>query len=120
MKSANNKETILVILTGFTVIGLLIHNNAIITAGVIISVLSLISAKAEKWIVFLWLKMAHVLGWVNSKILLSIVFYIFLTPLSLLKKLLSSTDSLKLKQPENTNWVNREHQFTKTDLEETF
>jgi hypothetical protein len=120
LKAINNKETILVILTGFTIIGLLIHNNTVIAAGVIISVLSLVSVIVEKWIVFLWLKFAHILGWVNSRILLSVVFYVFLTPLSLLKKLFSSTDSLKLKQPQNTTWVNRGHVFTKDDLEETF
>ena len=120
MKENKNKEIILVIFTGLTVLGLVVDKKPVIITGIAISVLSLILPIVEKWIVFSWLKLTHILGWINSKILLTLVFYLFLTPISLLKKLFSSTDSLKLKQPQNTNWVNREHLFTKIDLEQPF
>lgn len=35
-----------------------------------------------------WMAMAHVLGWVNTRILLSIMFFAVLTPLSLLMRML--------------------------------
>lgn len=36
----------------------------------------------------LWMKLGHVLGWINSRILLSILFFGLITPMSLVLKLL--------------------------------
>jgi len=116
----NNRSTILVIVVGFTLLGLLSHKTGLIWTGCCVGILALASSIIEHWIVWVWNKIAHILGTINSKLLLTLTFFLILVPLSLLKKLFSKTDSLKLKQPTDTMWTIRDHQYTKEDLQETF
>ncbi len=120
MASKNSKTDILVIVLGFSIIGLLAKNTAVVWGAVSVGVLSLLSPKIEAGILWVWNKIAHVMGWVMSKVLLGIVFYVFLLPLSILKRLFSSTDSLKLKRPDNTIWVTRNHKYVREDVTELF
>lgn len=118
--NSDGKGTILVIVTGLVLLGLVFKNNALIWAGIVISIVSMLSVKIESLIIHAWMKLAFVLGWINSRILLTIIFYLFLVPLSLLKRLFSSQDPLKLKKPENSLWIIRDHEYTKEDMEEPF
>lgn len=36
---------------------------------------------------WLWMKFAHILGWINTRLLLALVFFLVLTPLGLMAKL---------------------------------
>src|ERR1035437_7355787 len=102
---SDNGSSILVIVTGFVLLGLLLKKASLIWAGARVGVLSLASETIQGWIIYLWFRLAHILGWINSRILLTVVFYLFLTPLSFFKKVFSSEDSLKLKKPKNSLWV---------------
>jgi hypothetical protein len=42
----------------------------------------------------LWMKMGHVLGWINTRIILGLVFFVIFAPVALLLKLLGK-DALK-------------------------
>lgn len=116
----NNTSSILVIVMGLCVFELLFKNGIFIRTGVGIGILSLLSKKIESLIVYLWFKLAFVLGFINSKILLSLVFYVFLVPLATLKKIFSSENSLKLKKPETSLWIHRDHEYEKGDITEPF
>ena len=107
-------NSILVIVTGLSLLGLLYKNNIFISIGVGVGILSLLSKKIESAINYAWFKLAFVLGWINSRILLTIIFYIFLFPLSLLKKIFSSQDALKLKKPEKFCHFPNKRPITKT------
>ncbi len=54
-----------------------------------------------------WLKFAEVLGGINSKILLFIVFYLVLTPMGLVAKL-SGFDPMKKKHKVESYYIKRE------------
>lgn len=71
----------------------------------------------ESAIVWVWEKFALALGWINTRIILSLVFFIFLTPFAVLARLFSKNSNLKLKNKENTTFVERNHTYTKKDLE---
>lgn len=50
-----------------------------------------------------WMKVGHVLGWINTRILLGIVFYAIVTPLGLLSRMLGKDHmNLRLKEPVDT------------------
>ena len=50
-----------------------------------------------------WMKVGHVLGWINTRILLGIVFYAIVTPLGLLSRMLGKDNmSLRLKGSVDT------------------
>lgn len=83
----------------------------------IVGVISLAIPVAGDWIVKIWFKIAEVLGWINSRILLSVIFYVFLYPISLLAKL-SKSNPLNLKQAKGETFYEiRDHKYTRDDLE---
>jgi len=69
-----------------------------------------------------WLGVSHVLGTVVSKILLTLVFFVVVTPIGLTRKLLG-IDSLKLKSfrcGEDSVMTVRNHTFTGQDMEKPY
>lgn len=56
-----------------------------------------------------WMKFAFVLGWVNTRVLLGLFFYLILTPIGLILRL-TGKDLLGLKIDRNASsyWVKRE------------
>ena len=44
----------------------------------------------------LWWRLAHVLGWINSRILMTVIFFLILTPVGVIRRL-GGADSLRLK-----------------------
>lgn len=65
---------------------------------------------------FLWEKLAEALGWFNSKVILSIVFFVVLTPFALLYRLFNR-DSLFFKKRKSTYYTKRDHVYQGKDLE---
>ncbi len=66
-----------------------------------------------------WLGFSAVLGAINSKILLTLVYYLVLTPIALLYRL-THRDPLSLKRAADSgrsHWIVRDHQFGPRDLE---
>ncbi|MEM7550916.1 MAG: SxtJ family membrane protein [Bacteroidota bacterium] len=116
MKLNTTYKNILVIIAGLLIFFQIFKHEYFFYAALLISLLSLISSNLANLINTGWLKLALALGWVNSRILLSIVFYIFLTPIALISRLFNR-DILMLKKNQNSLYVKREHQYNKSDLE---
>ena len=57
----------------------------------------------------LWMSLAGILGWINTRILLGLIFYLLFTPIGLIMRVLQR-DVLKRKIDPNvdTYWVDRE------------
>ena len=66
-----------------------------------------------------WISIAHALGTINTKIMLTLVFFLFLTPLSFLRRLFTP-DPLNIKPPKETLLIPREHLYTAEDLENPY
>lgn len=84
--------------------------------GFVIGVVSLLSTRFTDIIVLIWSKIMKALGFVNSHILLSAIFFIILLPISLLYKIFNR-DSLNMKSGKQTYFTDRNKKFTSTDLE---
>lgn len=54
-----------------------------------------------------WMGLAHVLGWVNSRILLSVVFYCVVTPIGVMQRLLGRNVLRRRRENSETYWVRR-------------
>lgn len=120
MRKDETLKNILVIVTGLLVLAFIFKgensiNIYFLIASTVIGVLSLISNTLAQLIEKVWFKIGHVLGWINTRILLTIVFYVFLFPMSLIYKL-TSKDGLNRKNPKNTVFETRDHWYTKDDL----
>ena len=81
-----------------------------------VGVLSLMSTAAANGILWIWNKIALVLGWINTRILLAVVFYLFLYPVALLYRL-SASNPLRLRNRDASVFDTRNHTYTKADLE---
>ncbi len=85
-----------------------------IGSGIIIPILL-------KPIYILWMTFAVILGWVMTRVILSLVFYLIMTPIGLLTRLLGE-DSLALKKSNSESyWNNRDRNYeTSQDYEKQF
>jgi len=110
-------KSILVIVIGLLIISLIFKNQTIHHIGLSLGVICLASSRISDFILWMWYKIAQVLGWVNSKILLTIVFYIFLFPISLLSKVFSKNNSYIKSNRTDTMFIERNHLFSKDDFE---
>jgi hypothetical protein len=72
------------------------------------------------WVAWGWLKFAHVIGTVNTKIILTLIFFVILTPIALCYRLFYG-DTLKIKHKNpDSNWHRRDHTYEKSDLEKAW
>lgn len=109
-------NTILVIVTGLLVFYLIFENEWFVYSAVSIGVLSLLSAKIAELIVKAWFGIAQVLGYINSRIILSVIFFLILFPLSLLSRL-TGKPALQIKRQDGSYFTDRNHLFLKEDFE---
>lgn len=108
-------KSILVIVIGFLILHLIFKINSLFYISLTIGVLSLLSSKFDTFLLYIWEKIALVLGWINTRIILSLTFFIFLTPLGVLSRLFSK-DNLQIKNNNTTTFTKRNHKYSKDDL----
>ena len=114
----------IVMVVGFAIIGsLLFFFSKRPMVGQVFLIISaslipifLLSAFLSRIILTLWFKLAVVLGWINGRILLSVVFFVLLIPFALISRLFTK-DPLKLSLKSKETFVKRGHVFEKRDLE---
>lgn len=117
MQNQDRYKTILVIVTGLLVIAWIFKLELLTKIAILIGLVSVFIPIAARGIEWVWLKLAHVLGWVNSKILLSLIFFIFLLPIAWISRLFTK-DPLKLNGRQlKTLYAERNHLYKKEDLE---
>jgi len=90
--------------------------------GMILHVVNMIKPQVYRPVAIVWLGLSDLLGAVVSRILLSIVFFLVVTPISLLRRMFGK-DSLKLKvfkAGQDSVMVERNHVFVGADLERPY
>lgn len=120
--SAQSKDTSLAFIFIFTILTLYKKEFHFVYPALIFSLISMTFPTLFKPLAFLWFGFAEVMGTIMSKILLSIVFFTIITPLTFLIKLMG-VDSMRIKAWHNgkeTAFIDRNHQFTKADIEKPY
>jgi Saxitoxin biosynthesis operon protein SxtJ len=119
MKEQRGKhiETLLVIATGMTIFFLVTKRIEFLYVAVGVAVVGLIFPFAAKYIHLGWMGIAKVLGFINSHIILGLIFFLFLTPLALIRRL-GRKDLLQLrKRSSGSYFTERNHKYSGKDLE---
>jgi hypothetical protein len=91
-------------------------------AAMLLHVLNMVVPQIYKPVAVIWLGLSDLLGAVVPKILLSVVFFIVVAPIAILRRL-AGKDSLKLrafKASKDSVMVERNHIFTSRDLERPY
>ena len=113
------EETIkaqLVIVIGLLALSYLFNAEILVPISLGLGLVFLIIPKLGDLIVKGWFKLAEGLGWINSRILLSIIYFFILFPTSLLRKF-SKKDNLMLKGKKlKTTFETRNKTYEKKDL----
>ncbi len=92
------------------------------SASGVVLLVSLIFPKALKVIYFPWMVLATIIGWVMTRVILTVLFFGVLTPISFLMKILGK-DLLneKLEPAAESYWIQRKQRIAnKTDFERQF
>jgi polyferredoxin len=91
--------------------------------GAVLLALGLIWPRALKYVYIVWMSLAIVLGYIVSTVLLTIFFFLVITPIGLIARLAGKDFlSLKLNRQAPTYWLAREGKSPKTpaDYERQF
>ena len=111
------RESVLVIAIGFAVLYFLVHKPWMAVVALIVAGAGLFVPLLAKWITIAWLKLAHVLGWINGRILLAVIFFLVLTPLALLRRAMKRDPMRVVDRSATSHWTSRDHTYAPTDIE---
>ena len=114
MKKDTSKSTILVIVIGFLVLYLAFHLKWMLLIALGVGLIGISSANLSQKIEWAWMQLAKVLGYIVPNIILSVLFFLFLFPLSLLAKI-SGKDPLMLSPKHKSYFIN-----VKKDLDKNY
>lgn len=96
------KDTGMAIVLIFLLLGFFIKNLLFFKIAIPILIINMICPIVYKPVAIVWLGLSHLLGTIVSKILLTIIFLLVVTPIGLFRRLLGY-DSLKLKKFKKGN-----------------
>lgn len=117
-KEKNNPiKTVLTIVVGLTIIYMITKLQWTIIAALTVGFTSLMSKQICRWVDFVWRKLAWILSLIIPNILLSIIYYFLLFPISLLAKLFGKKDPLCLKNEQTSMFVSVNKKFGKRSFE---
>ncbi|NTW98977.1 MAG: hypothetical protein HGB35_03435 [Geobacteraceae bacterium] len=110
-------ETIIVLAAFLLLLNLISHRSALVIAAFVLMLIGLFAKPVAGIISRSWLKFAELLGAANSRILLFLIFFLFLTPLALLFRMFTK-NPLQLKRVSDLQslYVERNHLYSRTDF----
>jgi hypothetical protein len=117
MKKEKYLETMITISTGFTVLFLLFNVKTFIFIAAGIGLIAVFWKKAAMFISWLWFKLGEAMGFVSSKIILTLVFYVVLMPLALLSRLFKNDNLLLRKGSLNSIFFDVNRKYSPEDFE---
>lgn len=111
-----NKEwkTILSFASALILLFLILKHSFLIILALVLLLAGITSGTLRRIISEGLLRFSHFMGRVNTKILLLLVFFVILTPLAMIRRMVSKPSR---NQDKITNWHTRNHVFQSVDLE---
>ena len=126
MSTPNNnnqaKDTGLALVLILLIIEYIKRPNWLTVAAMTVLVLVMTWPSLFKPLARIWFGFSHILGGVVSKVLLTLVFFIVVTPIGLIRKVFGA-DPMKLsiwKKSSNSVLVDRNHSYTTEDIEKPY
>jgi len=119
MKTDSSKSTILIISMGFLIFYLVFAWQWAVSVSLIVGVVGIISSYLSKKIEWVWMKLGDLLGLIMPKIILTIVFYLFLFPIALLYRIFNK-DTLMLSKKYNSYFIDVKKEIDKKSFENTW
>jgi flagellar biosynthesis protein FlhB len=116
MNREKKLESLLIIAAGFIVLFFIFKIKWFLLVAFLVAFLGAMSKLFADAVTWLWFKISEILGWINARILLSVVFFIFLFPMALLMKAFGKSN-IQLKKNKTSYYSERDHVYKSEDLE---
>jgi hypothetical protein len=118
MKRPGSKEVVLVIVVGLLIISKIFSLNNLVLVAIGIGVLGALSSTLSNGIAWLWFRISDALGYIMSRVILTLVFFLVLTPVALVSRLLRKKDLLgkKIDDKCSSYFEIRNHEYKPGDL----
>ena len=109
-------KNILVITLGFVGLDFVLGLGWLSVVGFAVGLLSIASPWIAEKVLWAWFGLAKVLGYINSRVILSVLYYGLLVPIASVSRVFGNRP-LQLKGGSQTYFSDRDHTYTKTDFE---
>ncbi len=110
-------KTILVITVGLLVVFMATGMKVFLVISLVIGLIGVFSNYLSKKVEYLWMKLAWVLSFIVPNILMTIVFYLWLTPIALISRIFNKNDQLFLKNTNTSLFKEYNKTFDKKSFE---
>lgn len=119
-KDYKSKESVLVITVGFLVVYILLKAKMALYISLAVGLAGVFSFYLAEKIDWCWNKLSKLLGAINNYVLLTILFFLVLTPMGLIRRLLKKPSLGGIEKGGKSSFTDRDHRYTAKDLENTW
>lgn len=117
MKREKQLETILVLVLALIVIYWKTHESKLLVAAAVLGAIGVFIPFFAEKIHWAWMKLAHAMGYVMSKVMLTIVYVLFVLPLAFLAKAFGKKNGIVLKPGAKSYFKDRNFTYSKESME---
>ncbi|HTI93615.1 MAG TPA: hypothetical protein VL727_23640 [Puia sp.] len=119
-RNYKSKETVLVITVGFLCIHIFSHVKLFLYISLFIGLAGIFSFYLSEKIDLFWNMLSLVMGKVSNFVLLTVVYFLVVMPVSFLRRLHKKNSLNFFDKGKTSNFNSRDHTFEKKDLENTW
>jgi len=116
MTKLKNKEAMLAISAGFLLLYLIFSLKWMVITAFIAGLIGVFSSWLSGKVAWIWYGLARILGTIVNIILLSVIYFFFLTPIALLFRIFNK-DPLMLKKNYPSYFITRDITFSRDSFE---
>lgn len=118
MDTTNQHATIIALMVGLTFLYFIFDARPALWVAAALGCIALVSPRLTQKITSAWHAGAHAVGFFLSYAILTVVFFLILTPLAIMNRLFAAESPLRLrKKSGGTYYILRHHRFSASDFE---
>ena len=117
---SNPLKTILTICVGFLILFLILDSIVFLHISLILGLIGITSNFLSRKIEIVWFKFGQLLGYILPNVVLSIIFYFLLVPISFIAKFFKKEDLLKLNQNYDSTFIKVSKKFDADSFKRPF
>jgi hypothetical protein len=110
-------KTVLIITVGFLIMHVIIKQAVFLHIALFVGVLGSLSSLIAVKIDWVWTKISWILSLIVPRIIMTLIFFLVLTPIAFLSRVFGKSDPMDLKNSQSTLFKKKEITFSKESFE---